>query len=51
MPPGEHSFRMLLYDTGRKDAPAYALDEKSVVKPREVKVVWFSDKADALILE
>lgn len=51
VPPGVHSFRMLLYDTGRKDVPAYALDEKSVVKSREVKVIWFSDKADALILE
>lgn len=51
VPAGEHSFRMLLYDTGKKDAPAYALDEKAAVKPREVKVVWFSDKADALILE
>jgi hypothetical protein len=51
VPAGEHSFRMLLYNTGKKDIPAYALDEKSVVKPREVKVVWFSDKADALILE
>lgn len=51
LPAGEHSFRVLLYDTGRKDVPAYALDEKSVVKPREVKVVWFSDKADALVLE
>lgn len=51
MSPGEHAFRMLLYDTGRKDVPAYALDTKLVVKSREVKVVWFSDKADALVLE
>jgi hypothetical protein len=51
VPPGEHSFRVLLYDSGGKDTPAYALDARSVVKPREVKVVWFSDKADSLVME
>lgn len=47
---GEHNFRMLLYDTGAKGAPAYALEATSVVKPREVKVIWFSDKANSLVL-
>lgn len=51
VPAGEHSLRVLLYDTGTKETPAYALDEKAAFKPREVKVVWFSGKADALVLE
>lgn len=51
VPPGYHSFRVLLYDSGRKETPAYALDTSSAVRPREVKVVWFSDKADAIVME
>ncbi len=49
--PGYHSFRVLLYDSGKKETPAYALDTSSAVRPREVKVVWFSDKADAIVME
>lgn len=47
---GEHSFRMNLYDTGSKGAAAYTLDSTALVKPREVKVIWFSDKANSLVL-
>lgn len=48
---GEHTFRMLLYDTGKKDSPSYTLDRSTVVKPREVKVIWLSDKAGALTMD
>jgi len=51
VPPGYHSFRVLLYDSGTKETPAYALDTGSAVRPREVRVVWFNDKADALVME
>lgn len=48
--PGEHDFRMLLYDTGSKAAPSYTFDTTTAVKPREVKVIWMSDKAGALVM-
>lgn len=47
---GEHSIRMNLYDTGSKGAPAYTFEGATLVKPREVKVIWFSDKANSLVL-
>lgn len=47
---GEHTFRMLLYDTGSKGSPSYTFDGTAVVKPREVKVIWLSDKAGALLM-
>ena len=49
--PGRHSFRVLLYNNGKKDSPAYALEQSMNVKPGEIKVVWFNEKAGALVLE
>lgn len=47
---GEHKLRMLLYDTGAKTAPSYTLDANVQVKPREVKVIWLSDKTGSLVM-
>lgn len=49
--PGEHSIRVLLYNNGKKDSPAYVLEQAANVKPGEVKVVWFNDKTGALVFE
>lgn len=49
--PGTHHFKALLYDKGTKDEPAYTMESTALVKAQEVKVIWFNEKADSLVLE
>lgn len=48
--PGAHDLSMLLFDSGSKDSPAYTFEGRASFKPREVKVIWMSDKAGSLVI-
>lgn len=49
--PGPHRVLVTMYDRERTGPPEYTLDETVQFNPREIKVVWFDDKANMLVLE
>ena len=48
--PGSHRVRVLLYDAGGREKASYVLDAAFIVKPADVKAVWFDQKAGGLVL-
>lgn len=49
--PGPHRVRVTMYDREKKGPPDFTLDETAEFKPGRIKVVWFDDKAEKLVLE
>lgn len=49
--PGTHKFLVKLYDTGKKDSPDFVFEDTADIKPRDIKLITFDDKANKLILE
>lgn len=49
--PGPHTVSVKLYDRGNRQSPDYALENTVTFKPREVKVIWFNDKSNSLLME
>lgn len=49
--PGPHRVLVTMYDHERTGPPEFSLDQTVDFKPSEIKVVWFDDRANMLILE
>lgn len=49
--PGPHKVSVTMYDRERTGPPGFSLGQTVDFKPGEIKVVWFDDKANMLILE
>jgi len=49
--PGTHRVTVTMYDREKTAAPEYSLDETIDFKPAGIRVVWFDDKSERLVLE
>lgn len=49
--PGVHTVSVKMYDREKAGPPEFTMTSTVEFKPQEIKVVWFDDKANTLVLE
>jgi hypothetical protein len=49
--PGVHTVSVKMYDREKTGPPEFTMTSTVEFKPQEIKVVWFDDRANTLVLE